>query len=270
MMKVMKHNNKVMSGYLVSNEGRVFYGKDRVEVKPFLKNGTYYFNIVVNKKLVSLNGLELVLGNFEEKPKDGNYKAEFKTDNYQSSLPLHVDNLAWKKSNFDCSTNVNVDLKKMKSVFINGILTNHLISREGKVYTLQGKEVKPKISRRGRPFIEVPMPYNMGIQQMFLSDMVINAYKLPPKDFLINYHQSFLDGDKKNCAENNIVLWKDGHAGIARKKLVKVFKDGKFFGAFESVKKCSSVINIPRRRISELLKNGVALNGFMVQEFKMW
>ena len=274
MMNVMKHNGKVVTGYLVSDEGRVFYGKNRTEVKPFLKKGQYHFNIVMNKKVVALNAVELILTNFENKPKDGTYVAAFKQNTLNSSTPLNKEALYWKKVEgkafLSKTTMAKSELDKMKSVFVDGVLTNYLVSRLGEVFTREGKKVEPKISRRGRPYIEVPMPYNMGFKEMNLADLVITSYKLPANDFLINYHVSYLDGDKKNCSECNLILWKEGHAGIARKKWVKVFKDGKFFGAFDSVKKCSSVIDIPRRRISELLQSGLAKNGFMVQEFKMW
>lgn len=272
MMKVMKHNGKVLTGYVVTDEGRVFYGKNRSEVKPFLKQGQYFFNLVINKKVTAIKAVELILSNFEEKPQDGSYIAAFKQNDISAKNPLSVEYMYWKK--VEPSTTKTVmpksELAKMKSVFIDGVLTNYLVARSGEVFTLEGKKVEPKISRRGLPYIEVPMPYNMGLKQMRLSDLVITSYKLPANDFLINYHVSYLDGNRKNCAENNLILWKEGHSGIARKKWVKVFKDGKFFGAFDSVKKCSSVIDIPRRRISELLQNGLAKNGFMVQEFKMW
>ncbi len=38
-----------------------------------------------------------------------------------------------------------------------------------------------------------------------------------------------------------------------------------FFGAFDSIKKCATVIDIPRRRISEIVKEGKIKNGFTVK-----
>ena len=57
---------------------------------------------------------------------------------------------------------------------------------------------------------------------------------------------------------------------IACKKAVKVMKDGKFFGVFDSVKMCSKIIDIPRRRVSELIKYGSEKNGFEVQPISIF
>lgn len=274
MIQVLRLNGEVVKGYLISKEGKIFQGKNRTPVNYFFKNGDFYFNLVINSKVVAVKGAELVLSNFHPKPTDYKSVVKFKKCVLNDPTPLNVENLYWAK--IDTLTKEQIEsvdinlLKNMKSVFIKGVLTNLLVDKEGNIYTQQGKRIEPKISRRGLPYIERPLPYDLGIGMEFIRDIVIENYKLPHGDMIANYHISYLDKNKKNCSVNNLILWREGYAGIAKRKLVKVFKDGCFYGAFTSVQKCSEIINIPRRRISELLKTGDCKNGFKVIEFKNW
>jgi len=268
LMKVLSYKGKILSHYVITDEGDVFSGRRRDKVNPFMKNSEYYFNLIVNDKVVAVEGKELVLSNFVEKPKDVKSEARFNKSILGLSKPLAVENLYWGKVDTTKTekspTASSVELMGMKSVFISGVLTGLLINEAGELFTQQGKPVKPLISRRGKPYIERALPYGLGVRSVMVADIVVENYLLPAGDFLENYHVSYVDGDRRNCAKRNLALWPEGHSGIARKKAVKVFKDGVFFGAFDSVKKCAAIIDIPRRRISEIIKEGKAKNGFEV------
>lgn len=270
MLKVMRFKDKVVSGYLINDNGQVFQtrGAKRIPVNYFLKNGTYFFKIILNGKLSDLPALELVLSNFVEKPQNCSCAARFNRVVVNDKMPLKVENLHWAKIDSLKKDNTlyanEFEQKFMRQVFVDGVLTGIKVNEQGKLFNASGKEVKPKISRFGKPYVEVNMPFGIGLRSVKVVDIVAETYHLPKGDSLINYHTSYLDKNKKNCAKNNVILWPEGHSGIARKKIVKVLKDGKFFGVFDSVKKCSEIIDIPRRRVSELIKNRTTHNGFEV------
>lgn len=275
MLKVMRYNDKVVSGYLINDDGQVFQsrGAKRVPVNYFLKNGTYFFKIIMNGKIADVPALDLVLSNFTDKPSDYKSVASFNRVVINEKKPLKLSNLYWKKLDSVKSGEAfyasEFEKQFMRQVFVSGVLTAIKINEHGQVFNSAGKEIKPKLSRLGKPYLEINMPFNMGMKLVNLADIVAETYHVPKNDFLINYHISFLDKDKKNCAKNNVILWPEGHSGIARKKIVKVLKDGKFFGVFDSVKKCSEIINIPRRRVSEILKTGCSKNGFEVMHINL-
>lgn len=268
LMKVLSYKGKILSNYTINDNGEVFSGKQRQPVRPFLKKGSYYFNLIINNKLVSVAGLDLVLSNFVDKPSDVKSEARFNKCVLGEKHPLSVQNMYWAKvdSSTKEATRISyADLKGMKNVFISGVMTGLLVNEKGEIFNLEGKKITPLINRFGKPYIERSLPYNLGIRKELLVDIMVENYHLPHGDFLKNYHISYLDGNKKNCSKNNLVLWPEGHSGVVCRKAVKVFKDGKFFGAFDSIKKCASVIDIPRRRISEIVKEGKIKNGFAVK-----
>lgn len=268
LMKVLSYKGKILSNYTVNDNGEIFSGRQRHPVKPFLKKGQYHFNIVVNNKLMTLPALDLILSNFVKKPEEAKSEARFNKCVLGEKYPLSIQNLYWAKvdSTAKASTKINQsELKGMKNVFISGVLTGLLINEKGEIYNLEGKKITPLINRFGKPYIERALPYDLGIRKELLVDIMVENYHLPHGDFLKNYHVSYLDGNKKNCSKNNLVLWPEGHSGVVCRKAVKVFKDGKFFGAFDSIKKCAAVIDIPRRRISEIVKEGKIKNGFTVK-----
>lgn len=275
--QILRYQDKVVSGYLVNDEGQIFstQGYKRIPVSYFLKNGTYYFKLVINGKLKDVPAIPLILSNFIKKPVDFVSAARMKNNGLEVKNPLALTNLHWVKidSTKSIKTKKSVDqndMKQMKQIFVSGVLTSLRISEQGVVFNNAGKEVSPKISRFGKPYFEINMPFNMGIRSVNLVDIVAETFHLPKNHSLINYHISYLDKNKKNCSKHNIILWPEGHSGIACKKAVKVMKDGKFFGVFDSVKMCSKIIDIPRRRVSELIKYGSEKNGFEVQPISIF
>lgn len=268
LMKVMSYKGKILSSYTITDEGEVFSGKNRQPVKPFLKKGQYYFNIVIQNKVTPIPALDLVLSNFVKKPEGSKSEARFNKCVLNDKNPLNVKNIHWAKldgNQKDYQEKKSLDeLKKMKNVFISGVMTGLWINEAGDIFNMEGKQITPQINRFGKPFIERKLPYNLGIRDELLSDIMVENYHLPHGDFLKNYHISYLDGNKRNCSKNNLVLWPEGSSGVVCRKAVKVFKDGVFFGAFDSIKKCASIIDIPRRRLGELLKEGKNKNGFKV------
>lgn len=268
LMKVLSYKGKIISNYNVTDAGEIFCGRQRHPVRPFLKDGEYHFNIVVNGKLVALPALNLILSNFVKEPEEFKSEARFNKCVLNDKNPLNINNLYWAKvdSTTKNSTKINkTELKGMKNVFISGVLTGLLIDEKGEIYNIEGKKIIPLINRFGKPYIERDLPYGLGIRKELLVDIMVENYHLPHGDFLKNYHVSYLDGNKKNCSKSNLVLWPEGSSGVVCRKAVKVFKDGKFFGAFDSIKKCAAVIDIPRRRISEIVKEGKMKNGFTVK-----
>lgn len=220
-----------------------------------------------------VDALELILSNFKQKPAHGDFYADLIAHEFDTDTPLKVKNIAWKKREVSMKSKINStdqnSLKGMKCVFVNGIAVGLMASKNGKIYSMDGKEKRVQINRFGYPFIETELPYGLGKSKRLLVDIIVESYLLPYKDRVENYHFSYLDKDKKNCDVDNIMMWKEGSAGIAIKKTVRVFKEGKFFGIFDSVSTCAKVIKIPRRRVSEMLK-GEGAGMFTAQEIKLW
>lgn len=276
--QVLRYQGKVVSGYLINDNGEVFstQGNKRIPVSYFLKNGTYFFKIIIKNSVLDIQGMDLVLSNFVEKPTNFKSVARFKQININDKLPLRVENMRWVRLDGEIKTadkrqNVSKnDLKTMHNVFVSGVMTSLYINEQGVIFDHNGKEVKTNISRLGKPCISINMPFDMGSRTVNIVDIMAETFHLPQNHLLINYYISYLDKNKKNCSKNNIILWPEGHSGVACKKMVKVLKDGKFFGVFDSVQRCSEIIAIPRRRVSELLKNGTNKNGFSVSRFAIF
>lgn len=272
-MKKMTYNGKLLNAYRINENGEIFYGKFNRKQNYFIHKGQFFINLRIEQCNVVAPLLDLILSNFKEKPDFGEFYAHLAIHDFESEYPFKVKNLVWKKQVVSMKSkieSVSTDsLKGMKCVFVDGVAIGLMASQTGKIYDLQGKEKKPKIDRFGHPFIEVVMPFGLGVSKRKLVEIISEAYLLPYKDSIINYHFSYLDKNKKNCSTQNIIMWKEGSSGIAIKKTVRVFKEGKFFGIFDSVSTCAKVLNIPRRIVSDMLK-GEDMNGFKVQEIKLF
>lgn len=269
----MMYNGKKLPNYRINEFGEVFQGRFNKKINYFIRNHQFFFNLIIDGQKTTVNALELILSNYTPKPTNGEFYADLIKHEFDTGLPFKVANIAWKKVDVSIKAKVNsIDpnsLKGMKAVFIDGIAIGLMASRDGKIYDLQGKEKRISYNRRGEPIIETYMPFQLPKSHRRVVEIIAESYLLPYKDMIINYHFSYVDKDKKNCSAQNIILWKEGSAGIAIKKAVRVFKDGKFFAIFDSVSTCAKIINIPRRTISNMLK-GEDRSGYKVQEIKLF
>lgn len=272
-MKKMTYNGKVLNAYRINENGEIFYGKFNRKQTYFIHKGQFFINLRIEQENVVASLLDLILSNYQEKPQFGEYVAHLATHEFDSEHPFKVKNIVWKKQAVSMKSKIESistdSLKGMKCVFIDGIAIGLMASKTGKIYNLQGQEKTPKIDRLGYPFIEIAMPFGLGKSKRKLVEIISEAYLLPYKDSICNYHFSYVDKNKMNCSTNNIMMWKEGTTGIAIKKTVRVFKEGKFFGIFDSVTTCAKILDIPRRVVSDMLK-GESLNGFKVQEIKLF
>ena len=272
-MKIMKYEGKLLNAYRINDNGEIFYGKFNRKQNYFIHKGKFFINLRIDQKNVVADLLDLILSNYVQKPIHGEYVAHLARPDFTLAHPFKVSGLVWKKEAVSLHNKINSistdSLKDMKCVFIDGVAIGLMAAQTGKIYDLQGKEKRPQIDRFGHPFIEVNMPFGLGVAKRRLVEIISEAYLLPYKDSVINYHFSYVDKDKKNCATKNIIMWKEGSSGIAIKKTVRVFKEGKFFGIFDSVSTCAKILNIPRRVVSDMLK-GEDMQGFKVQEIKLF
>lgn len=272
-MKKMKFEGKTLEAYRINENGEIFYGRFNRKQNYFMHQNNFYIKLFIDHKEVITPLLDLILSNYQDKPQHGEYKAIIAQPDFSCDFPLRVSGLVWKKESVSMKAKIDSistdSLKNMRCVFIKGIAVGLLASNSGKIYDLKGCEKKPKINRFGTPIIEADLPYGLGKASKKLVDIIAESYLLPYKDSILNYHFSYLDKNKKNCASNNILMWKEGSSGVAIKKTVRVFKDGKFFGIFDSVSTCATILNIPRRTVSKMLK-GELLQGFQVQEIKLF
>lgn len=272
-MKKMTYDGKMLNAYRINENGEIFYGKFNRKQNYFIHKGLFFINLCIDKETVVVPLLDLILSNYKDKPQFGEYIAHLAVHDFESEHPFKVKNIVWKKQAVSMKSKIESistdSLKGMKCVFVDGVAVGLMASKTGKIYNLQGQERTAKIDRFGYPFIEVVMPFGLGKSKRKLVEIISEAYLLPYKDSICNYHFSYVDKNKKNCSTNNIIMWKEGSSGIAIKKTVRVFKEGKFFGIFDSVTTCSKILDIPRRVVSDMLKGG-SLKGFKVQEIKLF
>lgn len=272
-MKKMKYNGQLLNAYRINENGEIFYGKFNRKQNYFIHKGQFFINLRIENNNVTVPLLDLILSNYKDKPQFGDYVGHLATHEFDSDHPFKVKNIVWKKQEVSMKSKINSistdSLKGMKCVFIDGVAVGLMASNSGKIYDLEGKEKKAKIDRFGYPFIELNIPFGLGVSKRKLVEIISEAYLLPYKDSIQNYHFSYVDKNKKNCETKNIIMWKEGSSGIAIKKTVRVFKEGKFFGIFDSVSTCAKILEIPRRTVSDMLK-GCDLNGFKVQEIKLF
>lgn len=275
MLKTLEFNGKILKNYRINDNGEIFQGRFNRKINFFIKNNCFYFNLIIGDKKVIVNAIELILSNFKEKPTHGEFEAVLNHAQFDTAFPFRVNNLSWRKKEVSMKSKIeSIDpnsLKGMKPVFVEGIAIGLLASKTGKIYDLQGKEKKIAHNRFGEPILEINMPFELPRSKRRLVEIISECYLLPFKDRIENYHFSYVDKNKKNCSVENIIMWKEGSAGIAIKKTVRVFKNGKFFAIFDSVSTCAQIINIPRRTISNMLKSDFSeKQGFKIQEIKLF
>lgn len=164
---------------------------------------------------------------------------------------------------------LNYRSKQIGRIFIKGVLTKYWATEEGAIIledkTRQAYGVKTDRKRHVRSFT-CYTPFNKEATTP-IALIMAKTFLLPEGDSIKAYTIRFKDGKWWNCKLSNIEIVKRGSMGAAKKKAVKVMQNGKFYAVFESVSLCSNHLQIPRRRMSEMLTTGKQVNGFTIERF---
>lgn len=171
----------------------------------------------------------------------------------------------------DISTGLFKRLKQdMRRLFVNGKLSTYWIAENGDILK---NDKSTKISRiikwnkeKNQMEVSFDRPFNMN-KSIPLADLLVEHFLLEKGHSASTYEITFKDNNPKNCSLSNLIIRKKGNAGVALKKAVKVSRKGQFYAIFDSVKSCAESLNIPRRKVSDLLKSGEIFKKYNIEVF---
>lgn len=172
----------------------------------------------------------------------------------------------------DVSTGLFKRLKQdMRRLFVNGKLSTYWIAENGDI--LKDDKCSKLISltkwnkEKNQLMVCFERPFNIS-KSIPLAELLAEHFLLEKGHSASAYEITFKDDNPKNCSLSNISVKKKENASIALKKAVKVLKKGQFYAIFDSVKSCAESLNIPRRKVSELLKSGETFKKYNIEVFK--
>lgn len=151
--------------------------------------------------------------------------------------------------------NITYSTSVIQPVFIDGVKTAYFVSPSGQIVSSTKTVQHRGIDKNGCFYYKTRSRFYEGFKNKKVHHIVAENFLIPKGDNIRAYSVSFKDGDKRNCQAENLVLRKRGSMGVAIKKQVSVFKHGTLFAVFDSVTRCAKALDIPRRRISEFLKD---------------
>lgn len=171
----------------------------------------------------------------------------------------------------DVSTGLFKRLKHdMRRLFVNGKLSTYWIAENGDILKADKSTKLVSITKwnkdKNQLMVSFERPFNMS-KSIPLAELLAEHFLLEKGHSASSYEITFKDNKPKNCSLSNMIVKQKGSAGVALKKAVKVSKKGQFYAIFDSVKSCAESLNIPRRKVSELLKSGEMLKKYTVEAF---
>lgn len=171
----------------------------------------------------------------------------------------------------DVSTGLFKRLKQdMRRLFVNGKLSTYWIAENGDI--LKNDKSTKMVSiikwnkEKKQMMVSFERPFNMN-KSVPLADLLAEHFLLEKGHSVSAYKIKFKDNNPKNCVLSNIIINKTGIIGVALKKAVKVSRRGQFYAIFDSVKSCAESLNIPRRKVSDLLKSGEMFTKYNIEVF---
>lgn len=172
----------------------------------------------------------------------------------------------------DVSTGLFKRLKHdMRRLFVNGKLSTYWIAENGDILKADKSTKLVSITKwnkdKNQLMVSFERPFNMS-KSIPLAELLAEHFLLEKGHSASSYEISFKDNKPKNCSLSNMIVKQKGNAGVALKKAVKVSKKGQFYAIFDSVKSCAESLNIPRRKVSDLLKSGEMFKKYNIEVFK--
>lgn len=171
----------------------------------------------------------------------------------------------------DVSTGLFKRLKHdMRRLFVNGKLSTYWIAENGDILKADKSTKMVSIIKwnkeKKQMMVSFERPFNMN-KSVPLADLLAEHFVLEKGHSVSAYEIKFKDNNPKNCVLSNIIINKTGIIGVALKKAVKVSRRGQFYAIFDSVKSCAESLNIPRRKVSDLLKSGEMFTKYNIEVF---
>ena len=171
----------------------------------------------------------------------------------------------------DVSTGLFKRLKHdMRRLFVNGKLSTYWIAENGDILKADKSTKLVSITKwnkdKNQLMVSFERPFNMN-KSIPLAELLAEHFLLEKGHSASSYEISFKDNKPKNCSLSNMIVKQKGNAGVALKKAVKVSKKGQFYAIFDSVKSCAESLNIPRRKVSDLLKSGEMFKKYNIEVF---
>lgn len=187
-----------------------------------------------------------------------------------------LENEGYKKDEDDLYTqDVSTGLFKrlkhdMRRLFVNGKLSTYWIAENGDILKADKSTKMVSIIKwnkdKNQLMVSFERPFNMS-KSIPLAELLAEHFLLEKGHSASSYEITFKDNKPKNCSLSNMIIKQKGNAGVALKKAVKVSKKGQFYAIFDSVKSCAESLNIPRRKVSELLKSGEVFKKYTIEVF---